>query len=339
MVLQPRFCSKPELLSIVVPAYNEEQTLGALEARVRSVCEDLDQPYELVLVNDGSRDHSLSVMLALREANRDITIVNLSRNFGKEIALTAGLDHAKGDAVVVLDADLQDPPELIGEMRTLWGEGYDVVYAQREVRHGETWLKRKTADLFYLLMERIGPVKMPRDAGDFRMMSRKVVDALGGLREHHRMMKGIFAWVGYPSICIRYRRDARIAGKTKWNYWKLWNFSLEGITSFTTIPLRVTTYLGCVVAGLAFLFSLFVVFKTIFFGERVQGYPTLIVVVLFLGGAQLIALGVIGEYLGRVFDETKGRPLYLVESVRPAEPLAQAPARGGAEFVRRSARS
>jgi len=327
MSIQPRFESRPGLLSVVVPAYNEEEVIDALEGRVRAVCDGLDQPYELVLVNDGSRDRSLLVMLALREANPNITVVNLSRNFGKEIALTAGLDHARGDAVVILDADLQDPPELIGRMLGFWREGYDVVYAQREVREGETWLKKKTADLFYSLMAHIGPVKMPRDTGDCRLMSRKVVDALCRLREHHRLMKGLFAWVGYPSVSIGYRREERTAGKTKWNYWKLWNLSLEGITAFTTIPLRLTTYVGCAVATLAFLFILFVVAKKIVFGESVQGYPTLMVMVLLLGGLQLIALGVIGEYLGRVFNETKGRPLYLVESVRAAELAAKDQAR------------
>ena len=334
MGIQPRVELKPDLLSVVTPAYNEEEVLGALEQRVRAVCEDLDQQYELILVNDGSRDRSLLVMLSLQETNPNITIVNLSRNFGKEIALTAGLDHARGDAIVILDADLQDPPELMVRMLELWREGYDVVYAQREAREGETWLKRKTANLFYLLMERIGPVKMPRDTGDCRLMSRKVVDALCALREHHRLMKGLFAWVGYPSTSISYRREKRAAGKTKWNYWKLWNLSLEGITAFTTIPLRMTTYIGCVVAALSFLFILFVVAKKLLFGEAVQGYPTLVVVVLLLGGIQLMALGVIGEYLGRVFDETKGRPLYFVESVRPADLAAKDQARRRARLAR-----
>ncbi len=334
MGIQQRFEARPDLLSIVVPAYNEEDVLGALEGRVRAVCEELDQLYELVLVNDGSRDRSLLVMLALREANPNITIVNLSRNFGKEIALSAGLDHARGDAVVVLDADLQDPPELMGRMLGLWREGYDVVHARREAREGETWLKRKTANLFYLLMERIGPVKMPRDTGDCRLMSRKVVDALCTLREHHRLMKGLFAWVGYPSTSITYRRNGRAAGKTKWNYWKLWNLSLEGITAFTTIPLRMTTYVGCAVAALAFIFSVFVIAKKLLFGEPVQGYPTLMVVVLLLGGVQLIALGVIGEYLGRVFNETKGRPLYFVESVRRADLATKDQARRRAGHAR-----
>jgi glycosyltransferase involved in cell wall biosynthesis len=320
MAVQPRKHARPSLLSIVVPAYNEEEVLTAFEARARAVCESLDLPYEIVFVNDGSLDGTLDAMIELRRHNPNIGIVNLSRNFGKEIALTAGLDHANGEAILVIDADLQDPPELLGEMLVGWCKGYDIIYAQRDTREGETWLKRQTAAAFYTLMQYIGPVRIPRNTGDFRLISRRVVDALKTMREHHRFMKGLFAWVGFPSISIRYHRAPRLAGQTKWNYWKLWNFSLEGITSFTTVPLRFATYIGFVVSLLAFMYSVFMVFKTLAYGDPVAGFPTLIVAVLFIGGVQLCATGLIGEYVGRVFNETKGRPLYFVERIEAAKP-------------------
>lgn len=319
LTLAPRPTRQPRLLSIVAPVYNEQECLAEFESRIQSVCRDLGQPYELILVNDGSTDASLGIMCELREWHENITLVNLSRNFGKEIALMAGLDHAKGDAVVVIDADLQDPPELIGEMIEKWHLGYDVVYAQREHRDGETWLKRTTAACFYWVMQGAGPVRIPRNTGDFRLISAKVLDALKTMREYHRFMKGLFAWVGFRSTRILYRRDPRYAGKTKWNYWKLWNLSLEGITSFTTIPLRITMYIGAIVAALSFCYGLFFFFHTLLVGDPVQGFPTLIITVLFLGGIELIALGLIGEYLGRIFNETKGRPLYFVDGVQWAE--------------------
>jgi polyisoprenyl-phosphate glycosyltransferase len=311
----PRREARPQLLSIVAPVYNEQEVLGFFEDRVRTVCRQLQQPYELVLVNDGSKDGTLAVISELRGRNDHITLVNLSRNFGKEIALMAGLDHARGDAVVVIDADLQDPPELIGEMIEKWRKGFDVVYAQRERREGETWVKKLTAACFYRLIQNVGPVRIPKDTGDFRLISRKVLEALRTMREYHRFMKGLFAWVGFSSTSITYVRDARFAGTTKWNYWKLWNFSLEGITSFTTMPLHAATYLGATVAVLSFIYGTFFFIKTLLRSDPVQGFPTMIITVLFLGGVQLIALGLIGEYLGRVFNETKDRPLYFVDEV------------------------
>jgi polyisoprenyl-phosphate glycosyltransferase len=272
-------------------------------------------------VNDGSRDGTLARLLALRAADPRVAVVNLSRNFGKEIALTAGLDHAAGsEAVVVIDADLQDPPEVIPALVAAWREGgFDVVYAQRTARHGEGWLKRTTAAAFYRLMRWIGGrVDMPKDTGDFRLMSRRALDALLQLREHHRFMKGLFAWVGFPSRAVPYERAARAAGTTKWNYWRLWNLSLEGITSFTVGPLKIATYLGLATAVVALLYGLLLVFRTLMFGNPVAGYPSLMAVVLFLGGVQLMTLGIIGEYLGRVFNETKRRPLYFVERHLPS---------------------
>ncbi len=311
----PRPDRRPALISVVCPAFNEEETLGGFAAEVEGVMRALAQPFEIVFVNDGSRDATLQRMMSIRAARGNVAIVDLSRNFGKEIATTAGLDHAKGEAVVVMDADLQDPPELIAEMIEGWREGYDVVYARRRKRRGDGPVKRVTAALFYRLMRRIGSVDMPENVGDFRLMSRKAVDAVCALRERHRFMKGIFAWVGFPSKAVVYDRAPRSAGRTKWNYWRLFNLSIEGITSSTIAPLRISTYLGFATALVAFIFGAFFVAKTLFLGDPVAGFPTLIVVVLFLGGVQLMVLGVIGEYLGRVFNETKARPLYFATSV------------------------
>ncbi|MEM7254008.1 MAG: glycosyltransferase family 2 protein [Pseudomonadota bacterium] len=302
-------------ISIVVPAYNEEEVLPEFHRRIRAVTHELEYAVELVFVNDGSRDNTLTVLNEIKERDPHTAIVNLTRNFGKEIALTAGLDHARASqAVIVIDADLQDPPELIPQMVALWQTGYDVVYAKRSSRAGESIIKRSTAHLFYRVIQRLaGRVRIPEDVGDFRLLSRRATDDLLRLRESHRFMKGLFAWIGYPQKEILYERDARFAGKTKWNYWQLWKFSIEGITSFTTAPLTLATYLGLLTAIGGFLYGLFIVYKTLVYGEPVQGFPTLITTILFLGGVQLITLGVLGEYLGRIFNETKQRPLYLVE--------------------------
>ena len=303
------------MISIVVPAFNEEDVLPAFFHRTAAVMNSLPFSYEFVFVNDGSTDRTLECLKALRDENPTVGIVDLSRNFGKEIALTAGLDHAFGDAVVVIDADLQDPPELIPELIEQWRQGNDVVYAQRMAREGETWFKKLTASTFYRLMQHFGPVKLPQDTGDFRLMSRRAVDGLGQLRERHRFMKGLFAWIGYRQTSIGYRREARFAGETKWNYWKLWNLSIEGITSFTTAPLKLSMYIGLLTAAGAFAYAVFIIYKTLVFGDPVRGFPTIMVAILFLGGVQLVALGIIGEYLGRVFNETKERPLYLVREL------------------------
>jgi glycosyltransferase involved in cell wall biosynthesis len=309
--------------SIVVPLYNEEEVVAQFHARLVPVMEGLGAPWEVVYVNDGSRDRSLAILEGLRAADPRIGIVNLSRNFGKEIALTAGLDHARGEAVVVTDVDLQDPPEVIPDLVAGWREGFDVVYAQRRVREGETATKRATATLFYRLMQHLGGrVRIPPNTGDFRLMSRRAVDALLRLREHHRFMKGLFAWIGFPAKAVLYDRAPRAAGTSKWNYWKLWNLALEGITSFTVMPLKIATYLGLAVALFALAFGSVIVVRTLIFGNPVPGYPSVMAVMLFLGGVQLMTLGVIGEYLGRVFNEVKNRPLYLVERHLPASPGA-----------------
>jgi glycosyltransferase involved in cell wall biosynthesis len=310
--------------SIIVPAYNESDGLDVFHARLAPVMNRLGR-WEAIYVNDGSEDDTLAVMERLRRTDSHVAILNLSRNFGKEIAITAGLDHTAGDAVIVIDADLQDPPELIPELVAVYRQGYDTVYAQRRTRAGETRLKRATAYLFYQLMQHTGKVKLPSDTGDFRLISRRVVDAVRQMREYHRFMKGLFAWVGFPSTAVLYDRMPRQAGQSKWNYWKLWNFALEAITGFTLMPLKVATYLGLIVALLATISGAEIVIKTLLFGNPVAGYPSLMAVILFLGGVQLITLGVIGEYLGRVFNEAKQRPLYLVERFIPSD--ANAPGR------------
>jgi polyisoprenyl-phosphate glycosyltransferase len=299
-------------LSVVVPAYNEQEVLREFHERLSAVLSSLPFAFEVVYVNDGSADDTLEVINALQNRDSRIALVDLSRNFGKEIAMTAGLDHANGDAVVVIDADLQDPPELIPELVKHWQQGYDVVYAKRISRDGETFLKKATANAFYKIIQRVTKVPIPQDTGDFRLLSRRAVEAVKQLREHHRFMKGLFAWIGYPQKEVRYRRDPRFAGETKWNYWRLWNFALEGITSFTIAPLKVSTYLGLLTAVGAFLFGLQIIFDTLIFGNPVPGYPSLMVVMLFLGGVQLLGIGVMGEYLGRMFNEAKNRPLYFV---------------------------
>lgn len=313
-----RASATPPTFSVVVPAYNEAAGIGAFHHRLAQVMNHLGA-WEVIYVNDGSDDATLVLLHALRHDDPHVAVLNLSRNFGKEIATTAGLDHAAGDAVIVIDADLQDPPEVIPALVTAWRDGYDMAYAQRCARIGESRLKRVTAHLFYRLMQRTGRVKLPHDTGDFRLMSRRVVDAVRQLRERHRFMKGLFAWVGFSCHAVPYQRDARHAGRSSWTYWRLWNLALEGITGFTVMPLKLATYLGLLVAAFATAYGLQVVIKTLLFGNPVAGYPSLMTMVLLLGGMQLMTLGVMGEYLGRIFNETKQRPLYLVERFTPAE--------------------
>jgi polyisoprenyl-phosphate glycosyltransferase len=307
------------LLSVVVPCFNEEEVIGVCHDRLTAILKSMPVNFEIVYVNDGSTDGTIQALKDIKNHEPSVAIIDFSRNFGKEIALSAGLDHARGDAVVVIDADLQDPPELIPELYKTLLEGYDVVYAKRQARDGETFLKKLTARYFYRVMRILVKPAIPEDTGDFRILSRRAVDTLKNFREQHRFMKGLFAWIGYPQKEIVYNRDARLAGKTKWNYWKLWNFALEGITSFSIEPLKVSTYLGLLTAVFAFVYALFIVYKTIVFGEPVRGYPSLMVVILFLGGVQLTVLGILGEYMGRIFNETKNRPLYIVKDYIPAD--------------------
>jgi glycosyltransferase involved in cell wall biosynthesis len=303
---------------VVVPAYNEAAVLSEFYRRTKAVLSDIGAPFEIVFVNDGSKDNTLSVIQELRQSDPRVVLVDLSRNFGKEIALSAGIDHASGAVVVLIDADLQDPPELIPKFIEAWREGHDVVYAVRTARDGETWLKKATANIFYRVIRSVSRIDIPRDTGDFRLMSRRAVSALCKLREQHRFMKGLFAWIGYPAKPIYYRRDPRHAGETSFNYFKLWNLAIEGLTSFTIAPLKVATYTGLLVAIAAFVRMAFVIYKTVRYGDPVQGYPSLMVVILFLGGVQLMSIGVLGEYVGRIFNEVKKRPLYLTKEVSPS---------------------
>lgn len=307
-------------LSILIPVFNEEEGLEDLHNRIGFVIEQMDCDVEFVYVNDGSRDRSKSILDALRLRDDRITIINLSRNFGKEIALTAGLDKAVGDAIIILDADLQDPPELIPEFVRLWREeGYDNVYGQRTRREGETWVKRLTAFAFYRVMRRLSDIDMPADTGDFRLLSRRAVIALGELREQHRFMKGLFAFIGFPSIGVPYVRDPRHAGETKWNYLKLFAFAIEGITSHSYLPLRAAGLTGLMIAMGAFLWGGYIAVRTLLYGDPVAGYPSMVTIMLFLGGVQLLSLGIIGEYIGRIYDESKRRSLYYISEYIPAD--------------------
>jgi glycosyltransferase involved in cell wall biosynthesis len=306
------------VLSVVVPAYNEAEVLPEFQSRLAAVLDGLGMDSEIVYVDDGSVDATLQVLADARRADPRISIVKLSRNFGKESALTAGLDHCIGDAIVVIDADLQDPPELIPALLKHWSEGYDVVYATRTKRRGESWLKRATAAAFYRVVRNISQVEIPQDTGDFRLMSRRALDALLELREQHRFMKGLFAWIGFPQKAVEYERDPRHAGETSWSYWRLWNLALEGITSFSIVPLKLSSYVGSITALGAFIYGVFIVLRVLVLGIDVPGYASLLTVMLFLGGIQLLTLGTIGEYLGRVFNETKNRPLYFVEERLPS---------------------
>ncbi len=308
-----------ELLSIVVPVFNEQEVILDFHKRVKNVVSGLNFDYEIIYINDGSTDETNSILNNLHLHEKNISLLELSRNFGKEIALTAGLDHTQGDAVIIIDADLQDPPELIPELIKNWKQGFDIVYAKRRKRHGESFLKKITAYFFYRLIRKTSKINIPEDTGDFRLLSKRAVNAVTKMREQHRFMKGLFAWIGFPQKYVFYDRAPRAAGKTTWGYWKLWNFALEGITSFTTIPLRLSTYFGFLTAFGALIYGIYIIIKTLLYGDPAPGYPSLAVIILFLGGIQLIAIGIIGEYLGRIFNETKARPLYFIDKYLPSD--------------------
>jgi polyisoprenyl-phosphate glycosyltransferase len=303
-------------LTVVVPAYNESDVLAIFNERLFGVLDKLPLQCDVLYIDDGSQDDTWSLIQSLAAEDERIGAIKLSRNFGKEIALTAGLDHVDADAAVVIDADLQDPPELIPELVAQWQAGYDVVYATRSARDGESGFKRFTAAAFYRTMEIMSDVPVPRDTGDFRLLSRRALKALAQLRERQRFMKGLFTWIGYRQTSVHYTRDPRKAGKTKWNYWRLAQFAIEGITSFSSAPLRLATWTGVAASVVAFLLGLKVLIKALLHSDPVPGYPSLMVVILFLGGIQLLALGVIGEYLGRSYAESKQRPLYFIEEER-----------------------
>jgi len=301
----------PEL-SIVAPFHNEAANLDVFFSRIAAVMAKLNLSHEIVCVNDGSRDDTLERLVDHHKKNAAIKVVNLSRNFGKDIALTAAIDHARGNAVIPIDSDLQDPPEVIEELVAKWREGHDVVYATRRTRQGEGILKRLTADLFYRIFDATSDFHIPRNTGDFRLMNRAAVDALKRLPERSRFMKGLFAWVGFRQTAVFYDRHPRHAGKTHWNYWRLWNFAIDGITAFSSLPLRIWSYLGLVLATLAFMYAVFLIVLKLGWGIESPGYASIMVAVLMLGGIQLITLGVIGEYISRIYTEVKARPLYLV---------------------------
>ncbi len=306
----------PQLLSLVVPFYNEEDAIGIFAASVVPVLEAIPAlQWEIICVDDGSRDTTLQGLLKLAAAEPRIKVVELSRNFGKEAALTAGLEAARGDAVIPFDADLQDPPEMIPVMVTAWQSGAEVVLGRRTDRSNDTAMKRGTASLFYRLSHYITNVELPENVGDFRLMDRAVVEALKRLPERQRFMKGLFAWLGFKTAIIDYTRTPRAAGQSKFSGFKLWNFALEGFTSFSTAPLKIWTYFGAFGAVVALLYAMFIMLKTLFFGNQVPGYASIFVAVTFFGSVQLISIGVLGEYIGRIYVETKQRPIYLVRKL------------------------
>lgn len=301
-------------LSIIIPMYDEEESLPILYKRLVILGEQIDNyNMEFLFINDGSKDKSLEIVKELKENDNRVCYVNLSRNFGKEIAMAAAFDYATGDAVVIIDADLQDPPELIIEMLKYYENGYDDVYAKRKSRKGETWLKKFTSKIFYDALQKVSNVPIQKDTGDFRLLSRRAVEALKSFPEKERYTKGMFSLIGFKKIAIEFDRDSRVAGETKWSYFKLIDLAIEGITSFTIAPLRVATFIGVIAALLAFIYAIFIVIRTFIYGVDVPGYASLICVILLIGGIQLISLGIIGEYLGRIFVEVKNRPLYFVE--------------------------
>lgn len=305
----------PAEVSVVIPMYNEHEVIPTLYERITSVLTRANVTYELVLVDDGSRDGTPNLIKALAEKDESVTAVFLSRNFGKEAALTAGLANAVGAAVVIMDADLQDPPELIPQMMLEWKKGVDVVCMRRRSRRGESWLKRRSAHHFYRLLNAISDVEIPPDTGDFRLLSRKAVYALQQLNERNRYMKGLFAWIGLPTTIVEYDRLPRVAGVTKWDYLSLFNLAFQGITSFSVAPLRLAMAGGAVTAFLGVLFTLWIVVKALLLGDPVQGYPSLIAMITILGGVQLLSIGLVGEYVGKTYYETKQRPVYIVRDV------------------------
>lgn len=308
-----------KILSLIVPMYNEEEVITKFFMRVFPILNGLPVDWEIICINDGSHDGTLELLYEWNRRNNKIRIINLSRNFGKECAVTAGLDFMSGDAVIPIDVDLQDPPEIIPEMVKLWLGGVDIVNAVREERDRDSFLKRTTSRWFYKTINAISDTPILQDVGDYRLLSRRVSDVLRSMHERRRFMKGLFSWVGFSSTSIYYRRESRVAGTTKWNYWKLWNFAIEGITSFSALPIKIATYIGLAIAAASFSYAIILIIDTLMFGNTVKGYPSLMTAMLFLGGMQLMFIGVVGEYISRIHEEVKGRPIYIVESSRGFE--------------------
>ena len=303
-----------KIVTILIPAYNEEEVIGSLFDRLDGLANSIkNYKFEFLFVNDGSRDNTLEIIKSQAKKDSRVSYINLSRNFGKEIAMIAGIDHVRGDAMVIIDADLQDPPELIPEMIKHWEEGYDDVYARRSSREGETWLKKKTSEMYYKILQSSTNIPIQIDTGDFRLLDRRCIDALKQFRESQRNTKAMFSWIGYKKKEILYNRDPRLAGTTKWNYRKLSNLAIDGITSFTTAPLRIATITGLLISAISFLYIIYLLVRPLFGVSTGAGYSSTLAVILFMGGVQMLFLGIIGEYIGRIFNETKNRPLYLIE--------------------------
>ena len=300
-------------ISVIIPAYNEEESLPMLYDRMKKLMENMENyEFEILFVNDGSKDKTINIIKQLRAEDKRICYVDFSRNFGKEIAMIAGLDYATGDCVIFMDADLQDPPELIPELVKYWEEGYDDVYAKRKSRKGETWLKKFTSKMYYKVLQHLTRVEIQKDTGDFRLLDRRCVNALKKMRETGRCSKSMFSWIGYNKKAILYDRDPRIAGKTKWNYMKLIDLAIDGITSFTTSPLRISTFLSIPTFLALFVYFIYVIVKACVTHTAIQAFQAIILLILFFSGVQIILIGIMGEYLGRIFNESKHRPLYLV---------------------------
>ena len=300
-------------ISIIIPAYNEEESLPMLYERLNTLMKSMNNyEFEILFVNDGSKDKTIEIIKELREKDNRICYVDFARNFGKEIAMIAGLDYATGDCVVFMDADLQDPPELVPELVKYWEEGYDDVYAKRRSRKGETWLKKFTSKMYYKVLQHVTRVEIQEDTGDFRLLDRRCVNALKKLRESQRNTKAMFSWIGYKKKEVLYDRDPRVAGATKWNYAKLMDLAIDGITSLTTSPLRISTFIAIPTFVVLFGYFVYVIAKSFIVHEAIQAYQAIILLILFFSGIQILLFGIVGEYLGRIFNETKNRPLYLV---------------------------
>lgn len=301
-------------ISVIIPAYNEEESLPILKQRMEKLMNSMENyEFEILFINDGSKDNTINIIKEMREEDNRINYVDFSRNFGKEIAMIAGLDYATGDCVIFMDADLQDPPELIPELVKYWEQGYDDVYAKRRSRKGETWLKKFTSKMYYKILQKTTKIEIQKDTGDFRLLDKRCVNALKKMRETQRCSKSMFSWIGYKKKEVLYDRDPRIAGKTKWNYKKLIDLAIDGITSFTTSPLRISTYLAIPTFGALVIYFIYVICKMILITHKIDAYQAIILLILFFSGIQILLFGIIGEYLGRIFNESKNRPLYLVD--------------------------
>ncbi len=303
----------PEI-SLVCPCFNEEEVIELFMKEINAVLNEINRSFEIIFINDGSQDHTMDKLLFVQKTYNNVRIINLSRNFGKEAALTAGLDNAKGEVIIPIDVDLQDPPELIKDFIIYWEKGNDVVLAKRIDRSTDNFSKRFSANIFYKFHNKIAESPIPENVGDYRLITRKVLKALQQLPESERFMKGLFAWVGFKTAVVEYKRDTRKAGNTTFNGWKLWNLALEGITSFSTLPLKIWLYIGIVISFLSFMYGSLILLKTTFLGIDVPGYASTMTTILFLGGIQLIGIGVLGEYIGRIYMESKRRPTYIIEA-------------------------